>query len=61
MADLLSDEEIGARLGDLDGWTREGDVITKTFDHGDFVGTVEFVRRLTGPAEKIEQHPELEI
>ena len=43
MADLLSDEEIGARLGDLDGWTREGDVITKTFDHGDFVGSVEFV------------------
>ena len=61
MADLLNDEEIGARLSDLDGWTREGEVIAKTFDHGDFVGSVEFVRRLTGPAEEMGHHPDLEI
>ena len=45
MAELLSDEEIEARLGELDGWAREGDAITKAFDRGDFVGSVEFVRR----------------
>ena len=61
MADLLDDEEIGARLADLDGWTRDGDVITKTYDHGDFVGSVEFVRRLTGPAEEMGHHPDLEL
>ena len=61
MADLLNDEEIQARLGELDGWAREGDVITKTFDHGDFVGSVEFVRRLTEPAEAMNHHPDLEI
>ena len=47
VAELLADEEIEARLGELEGWAREGDTITKTFDHGDFVGSVEFVRRLT--------------
>jgi 4a-hydroxytetrahydrobiopterin dehydratase len=61
MADLLNDEEIEERLGELDGWSREGDKIVKTFDHGDFVGSVEFVRRLTAPAEEMNHHPDLEI
>jgi 4a-hydroxytetrahydrobiopterin dehydratase len=61
MADLLNDEEIDKRLGELDGWQREGDKITKTFEHGDFVGSVEFVRRLTAPAEEMQHHPDLEI
>jgi 4a-hydroxytetrahydrobiopterin dehydratase len=61
MADLLPDEEIEAKLAELDGWRREGDAITKAFDHGDFVGSVEFVRRLTGPAEEMGHHPDLEL
>jgi 4a-hydroxytetrahydrobiopterin dehydratase len=61
MADLLPDQEIEAKLAELDGWKREGEAITKTFDHGDFVGSVEFVRRLTGPAEEMGHHPDLEL
>jgi 4a-hydroxytetrahydrobiopterin dehydratase len=61
MADLLSDEEIAARLGELDGWAREGDAITKTFDRGDFVGSVEFVRALVEPAEDMGHHPDLTL
>jgi 4a-hydroxytetrahydrobiopterin dehydratase len=61
MADLLTDEEIASRLAQLEGWTRDGDAITKSFDHGDFVGSVEFVRRLTGPAEELGHHPDLTI
>ena len=59
MADLLSDDEIRERLGGLEGWSRDGDRITKTFDHGDFVGSVEFVRRLAGPAEEMNHHPDI--
>ena len=36
MADLLTDADIAERLGGLEGWTRSGDAITKTFDHDDF-------------------------
>jgi 4a-hydroxytetrahydrobiopterin dehydratase len=61
MAELLTDQEIESRLGEVDGWSRSGDAITKSFDHGDFVGSVEFVRRLTGPAEEMGHHPDLEI
>ena len=61
MSDLLSDEEIEARLGDLDGWKREGDAIAKTFDRDDFVGSVEFVKQLVEPAEEMNHHTDLEI
>jgi len=61
MADLLSDDEIDDRLGGLEGWTRSGDAIVKSFDHGDFVGSVEFVRRIAEPAEAMNHHPDLRI
>jgi 4a-hydroxytetrahydrobiopterin dehydratase len=61
MADLLSDEEIEERLSALDGWKRDGDAITKTFDRGDFVGSVEFVSRMVEPAEEMNHHPDLSV
>jgi 4a-hydroxytetrahydrobiopterin dehydratase len=59
--DLLSDEEISERLSKLDGWAREGDAITKSFDRGDFVGSVKFVDQLVEPAEGMNHHPDLSI
>jgi 4a-hydroxytetrahydrobiopterin dehydratase len=59
--DLLSDEAIEAKLGELDGWSREGDEITKTFEHGDFVGSVKFIDSLVEPAEDMGHHPDLEM
>ena len=61
MSDLLDNGEIQSRLSELNGWEREGDAITKTFERGDFVGSVEFVRRLVEPAEEMNHHPDLEI
>jgi 4a-hydroxytetrahydrobiopterin dehydratase len=58
---LLSDSEIEERLGALDGWSREGDAITKTFENGDFVGSVRFVDSLVEPAEGMGHHPDLEL
>ena len=58
---LLSDPEIEERLGALDGWSREGDTITKTFENGDFVGSVRFVDSLVEPAEGMGHHPDLEL
>ena len=61
MAELLTDAEIDDRLSQLDGWTREGEAITRSFDNGDFVGSVEFVRRIAAPAEEMGHHPDLAI
>jgi 4a-hydroxytetrahydrobiopterin dehydratase len=58
---LLSDQEIEERLGSVEGWSREGDAITKTFENGDFVGSVKFVDSLVEPAEGMNHHPDLEL
>jgi 4a-hydroxytetrahydrobiopterin dehydratase len=58
---LLSDSEIEEKLGGVEGWSREGDAITKTFENGDFVGSVKFVDKLVEPAEGMGHHPDLEL
>lgn len=59
--ELLSDERIEARLGGLEGWRREGEAIVKSFDRGDFAGSVRFVNALAEPAEEINHHPDLAV
>ena len=58
---LLDDSEIEQRLGELQGWQRSGEAIAKTFERGDFVGSVRFVESLVEPAEGMGHHPDLEI
>ena len=59
--DLLSDSEIESRLAELEGWEREGDTITKTFERNDFVGSVEFIDNVVEPAEEMGHHPDLTV
>lgn len=58
---LLSDDEIKARLDDAPGWSREGDSIRRTFKFDDFQGSVDFVNRITPPAEEMNHHPDVAI
>ena len=58
---LLSESEIEAKLGELSGWERSGEAIVKTFERGDFVGSVRFAQSLVEPAEEMNHHPDLEI
>jgi 4a-hydroxytetrahydrobiopterin dehydratase len=58
---LLSDEEIERRLDDLPEWRREGDAITRQFKFADFTGSVDFVNRITPPAEEMNHHPDIAI
>jgi 4a-hydroxytetrahydrobiopterin dehydratase len=57
----LGEEEIEARLGELEGWRREGDAIVKEFELDDFAGSVEFINRLTPVAEEMNHHPDLRV
>lgn len=58
---LLSDAEIEERLAGLSGWERGGDAIEKSFECGDFVGSVRFVESLVEPAEAMNHHPDVTI
>jgi len=59
--DRLADSDIAERLAQLEGWEREGDTIVKSFKLADFVGSVDFVKRLVEPAEEMGHHPDVSI
>ena len=59
---VLSDEDVQARLGDLDdGWEKYGNCIRREFKFDDFSGAVDFVNRLTPVANEMNHHPDLFI
>ena len=58
---LLNDDDIRERLKELDGWRQRGEYIVKSFDRGDFVGSVKFVDSLVAPAEEMNHHPDIAI
>ena len=45
----------------MGGWEREGDALTHEFEFANFVGSVDFVNRLTPIAEEVNHHPDLSI
>ena len=57
----LSEDEIEVRLGELEGWRREGDAIVKEFQLDDFVGSVDFINRVAPVAEEMNHHPDLKV
>ena len=59
--DTLSQEQIEAALGELDGWGFEGEALTRTFRFADFVHAVGFVEHLAEVAEEQQHHPDIDI
>ncbi len=58
---LLSDDEIESRLGELEGWSREGEAIVKELKREKFTGSVELVNQIAPVAEELDHHPDLAI
>lgn len=55
----LSEEEIRARLGEIEGWSLDGDgKLARTFQFADFVAAFGFMSRVALVAEKMDHHPE---
>ena len=57
----LSDLEIQRALGSLPGWSRRGDVLTKTFIFSKFMDGIEFVVRIARLADAANHHPDMDI
>jgi 4a-hydroxytetrahydrobiopterin dehydratase len=60
VADLLNDDEIGARLKRLQ-WEREGDAIVREWRFDGFSEAIEFVNRVAELAEERNQHPDIYV
>ena len=61
MAKRLSEDEIARELGQLDGWTKDGDAIRKQYTLGGFPDAIAFVTRLAFDAETADHHPDITI
>lgn len=61
MRQPLSDLEIQRALGELSGWSRRGDTITKTFTFNRFLDGIAFVDRVAHAAEEMNHHPDIDI
>jgi len=57
----LEESEIDRRLGELDGWSLDGDAIVKQLDCHDFAGSVQRVNAVALLAEEMNHHPDLAI
>jgi 4a-hydroxytetrahydrobiopterin dehydratase len=57
----LSDISIQRELGTLPGWSRRGDVITKTFQFREFLTGIDFVNAVAKAADAADHHPDIDI
>jgi 4a-hydroxytetrahydrobiopterin dehydratase len=56
--DLTIQRELSARLP---GWSRRGNVLTKTYTFRAFLDGIAFVNRVAAEAERMNHHPDLDI
>ena len=59
--DTLNHEQIGAALGELDGWGFQDEALVRTFRFADFVHAIDFVGELAEIAEEQQHHPDIDI
>ena len=55
----LDDAAIAAALDQLPDWTRDGDVLVRTFKRRDWLDAVEFVDRIAPEAQRRDHHPDV--
>ena len=61
MSQRLSDLEIQRALGSLPGWSRRGEVLTKTYTLKTFPETMTLVNKIADQAERMNHHPDMDI
>ncbi len=61
MANKLSSNEIAAKMSSVLGWSRNGDLIERTFVFPDFIASMRFVNQMAAEAERTQHHPDILI
>ena len=61
MTERLSDIAIQRELGNLPGWSRRGEVISKTYQFKSFLAGIDFVVAVAKAAEAADHHPDIDI
>ena len=61
MPKLLTQRQVDKALKGLEGWRREGNFISRTFEFDTFMEGIEFVKRVAAVAETEEHHPDIHV
>ena len=62
MNEVLAPAEVDSALEERGlGWSRDGAVLVKEVDCGDFVGALAYVNRVGAVAEAANHHPDVDI
>lgn len=61
MKEQLSHAEIAERLRSLPEWHHRGNAIERTYDRGDFNGSIAFVNAVAAVANELNHHPDIAI
>lgn len=61
MPQPLPEEAIVRKLAALPGWVREDEEIVRTFDRGNFNGSIAFVNAIATEANAADHHPDIAI
>jgi 4a-hydroxytetrahydrobiopterin dehydratase len=57
----LHHEQVHERLKSFEGWHSIGNAIERTFDRGDFSGSIHFVNAVAAAANAADHHPDLTV
>jgi 4a-hydroxytetrahydrobiopterin dehydratase len=58
---VLAESELKQQVAELDGWEVRGGALEKSYDRGDFDGSIAFVNRIAKAANKADHHPDITI
>jgi 4a-hydroxytetrahydrobiopterin dehydratase len=61
MPQPLPEEAIIQKLSALPGWKRDGEEIVRTYDRGNFNGSIAFVNAVAAAANDADHHPDIAI
>ncbi|KRE61138.1 4a-hydroxytetrahydrobiopterin dehydratase [Nostocoides sp. Soil756] len=61
MSRLLTDDEVARQLGDLPGWSRQGDALVARIEAPDFPAAIRLVTAAADEAEQMNHHPDIDI
>jgi len=61
MAYILDSTEIETRLGELPGWSIDGQMLQSVRTFKNFIEAINFVNKLVDPAETARHHPDIGI
>jgi 4a-hydroxytetrahydrobiopterin dehydratase len=61
MSDVLGADAIAAGLTRRPGWSYDGEAIERTFDRGDFDGSMAFVNAVAAAANHLDHHPDIAL